>query len=60
MKELPSLVVELKEEAERLRAIRECEWEIIWWSDSLKCQKEGCLAYGPPERGGFPVKIRQT
>ena len=33
--ELLSLVVELREEVERLRTIRECEWEIDWWSDSL-------------------------
>ena len=40
--ELLSLVVELKEEVERLRAIRECEQETDWWSDSLACQREGC------------------
>ena len=34
--ELLSLVVELKEEVERLRTIRECEREIDWWSDSLR------------------------
>lgn len=34
--ELLSLVVELREEVERLRTIRECEREIDWWSDSLK------------------------
>jgi len=33
--ELLSLVVELREEVERLRTIRECKWEIDWWSDSL-------------------------
>ena len=33
--ELLSLVVELNEDVERLRAIRECEWEIEWWSDLL-------------------------
>ena len=33
--ELLSLVVELREEVERLRTIRECEREIDWWSDSL-------------------------
>ena len=32
--ELLSLVVELREEVERLRTIRECEWEIDCWSDS--------------------------
>ena len=31
--ELLSLVVELREEVERLRTIRECE-QIDWWSDS--------------------------
>lgn len=39
--ELLSLVVELKEEVKRLRTIRECEWEIDWWTDSLACQREG-------------------
>jgi len=33
--ELLSLVVELREEVERLRTISECKWEIDWWSDSL-------------------------
>ena len=32
---LVRLVAELKEEVERLRAIRECEREIDWWSNSL-------------------------
>mgnify|MGYP001853955397 FL=1 len=32
--ELLSLVVELREEADRLRTIRECEREINWCSDS--------------------------
>lgn len=41
MDELLSLVVELKEEVKRLRTIRECEWEIDWWTDSLACQREG-------------------
>lgn len=30
-----SMVVELKEEVEKLRGIRECEQEIVWRSDSL-------------------------
>ena len=34
--ELLSLVVELREEVERLRTIRECEREIHWWSDSQR------------------------
>ena len=37
---LVSLVAELKEEVERLRAIRECEQEIDWWSNSLPGLKE--------------------
>ena len=32
--------MELKEEMERLRIIRECEQEIDWWSDLLVCQRE--------------------
>ena len=39
--ELIQLVVELKEEMQRLRAIRECEREIDWWSDSLACRRKG-------------------
>ena len=33
--ELLNLVVKLRQEVDRLRTIRECEWEIDWWSDSL-------------------------
>ena len=33
--DLLSLVVELKEEVERLRSIRECERELDWWSNTL-------------------------
>ena len=48
--ELIQLVVELKEEVQRLRTIRECEWEIDWWSDSLACQRKGC-------QGGTLTKV---
>ena len=37
---LVCLVAELKEEVERLRAIRECEQEIDWGSNSLPGLKE--------------------
>ena len=40
--ELLSLVVELKEEVQRLRTIRECERETDWWSDLMVCWREGC------------------
>ena len=40
--ELLSLVVELKEEVERLKTIRECERETDWWSDLMVCWREGC------------------
>jgi len=33
--DLPSLVVELREEAGRLRSSRECERESNWWSCTL-------------------------
>ena len=49
--ELLSLVVELKEEVERLRTIRVCEWEIDLWSDSLACQREGCQGDTPQKSG---------
>ena len=45
--ELLSLVVELKEEVERLRTIREREREIDCWSDSLACWREGCQGDTP-------------
>ena len=38
--DLLSLVVELKEEVERLRSITECEREIGWWSNSLAPLKQ--------------------
>ena len=47
MDELLSLVVELKEEVQRLRTIRACEQETDWWSDSLVCQREGCQGDTP-------------
>ena len=34
--ELLNLVVELGEEVEKLRTIRECKREIDWWSDSVR------------------------
>ena len=40
--ELLSLVVELREEVGRLRAIRECEREIDWWCDSLRERQRDC------------------
>lgn len=38
--DLVSLVAELREEVERLRAIGECEQELDWWSNSLPGLKE--------------------
>jgi len=35
LNDLLSLVVDLKEEVERLRSIKECEREIDWWCQSL-------------------------
>jgi len=35
LNDLLSLVVDLKEEVERLRSIKECEREIDWWSQTL-------------------------
>ncbi|XP_031408827.1 transcription factor SOX-5-like [Meleagris gallopavo] len=37
--ELVSLVVDLKEEVERLRTIKECEREIDWWCQSLSAPR---------------------
>ncbi|PKU47774.1 death-associated protein 1 [Limosa lapponica baueri] len=46
--DLLSLVVELKEEVERLRTIRECEREIDWWAHALR-EKEHVEASRTPE-----------
>ena len=35
LNDLLSLVVDLKEEVERLRSIKECEREIDWWCQTL-------------------------
>ena len=40
--ELLSLMVELRQDMERLRAIRECEQETDWWSDSLTERCRDC------------------
>ena len=59
--ELLSLVVELKEEVQRLRTIRACEQEIDWWSDSLVCQRKGAREIPPEKRlTPCPVVVRQT
>jgi len=50
MDELLSLVVELKEDVERLRTVGEHEQEIDWWSDLLACWREGC-------QGDMPRKV---
>ena len=42
--ELLNLVVELREEVGRLRTIRECEWEIDWWSDSVRERRRDCTS----------------
>ena len=55
MNELLSLVGELKEEVERLRANRECEQEMNWWSESLMCQREGCQGDNAMISGGSPA-----
>ena len=49
--DLLSLVLELKEEAERLRSIRDCGKGIAWWSRTLPSLQEGC-------RGDAPQAVR--
>ena len=44
-----SLVVELREEIERLRTIKEYTQEIDWWSDSLRERHRDCT---PPNSSG--------
>ena len=68
MDELLSLVVEPKEEVERLRTIRECEWEIDWWSESLTggvtcwCARRKGAREIPPEKWltPCPLTVGQT
>lgn len=47
VEDLISLLAELKEEVEKLRAIRECEQELDWWSHSLPRLKERCRGNTP-------------
>ena len=42
VEDLLGTLAELKEEVERLRAIRDCEQESDWWSSALACQRERC------------------
>ena len=52
---LVCLVAELKEDVERLRAIRECEQEIDWGSNPLPGLKERHRGETPPNGGGPPA-----
>ena len=45
--DLLSLVVDLKEEVERLRNIRECERKIDWWCQSLRALRSRQPAEAP-------------
>ena len=47
--DLLSLVVELKEELERLRSIRECEREIDWWTHTLPSLRQRQQMEAPQE-----------
>ncbi|KAM8793368.1 LOW QUALITY PROTEIN: UV excision repair protein RAD23 homolog B-like [Eudromia elegans] len=57
MDDLLSLVVELKEEVERVRAIRECEREIDWWSCVLQ-SSQASHPEEPPAPCGNPLPSR--
>ena len=57
--ELLSLVVEHKEQVQRLRTIRECEWETDWQSDSLACRREGCQRDNL-QKSGCPPALSQS
>lgn len=52
--DLIRMVAELKEEVERLRAIRECEREMDWWSNSL-CSLKGRHQGETPQMGVDPL-----
>lgn len=45
--DLLSLVVEIKEEIERLRSMEDCRKGIDWWSRTLPCLQEGCEGDAP-------------
>ena len=47
LNDLLSLVVDLKEEVERLRSIKECEREIDWWSQTLLAPRSWQPAEAP-------------
>ena len=49
---LLSLVVELKEEVEKLRSIWSCEKGTGWWSCALPSLQEGCRGDAPQVVGG--------
>ena len=42
--ELLNLVVELREEVDRLQTIRDCERQTDWWSDSLRERRRVCTS----------------
>ena len=56
--DLIRMVAELKEEVERLRAIRECEREIDFWSNSLQGLKERYRGE-TPQMGVDPLPCRR-
>ena len=56
--DLIRMVAELKEEVERLRAIRECEREIDFWSNSLQGLKERHQGE-TPQTGVDPLPCRR-
>jgi len=45
--DLLSLVVDMKEEVERLRSIKECEREIDWWCQTLLAPRSWQSAEAP-------------
>ena len=51
VEDLLSLVVELKEEVERLRSIWDCGKGIDWWSHTLPSLQEGCGGDAPQAVG---------
>ena len=44
LNDLLSLVIDLKEEVERLRTIKDCDREIDWWCQSLSAPKSWHMA----------------
>ena len=60
LNDLLSLVVDLKEEVERLRSIKECEREIDWWCQTLSAPRSWQPAEAPHGVGATLPPCKQV